>query len=46
MMLSIQVMISETDRLDKIVKASNNYKSFSKISDGMDGSVKFEMSTA
>lgn len=34
------------DRLDKIVKASNNYKSFSKISDGMDGSVKFVMSTA
>ena len=34
------------DRLDKIVKASNNYKSFSKISDGMEGSVKFVMSTA
>lgn len=34
------------DRLDKIVKASNNYKSFSKISDDMDGSVKFVMSTS
>ena len=39
-MLLTQVMISETDL------TSNNYKSFSKISDGMEGSVKFVMSTA
>lgn len=33
------------DRLSKITKASSAYKSFSGISDGMDGSVKFVMST-
>ncbi|MDE6615410.1 MAG: hypothetical protein K2K35_02505, partial [Lachnospiraceae bacterium] len=33
-------------RLEKIINASSKYKSFSGIPEGMDGSVKFIMSTA
>ena len=33
-------------RLKKIVNASSGYKSFSGIPEGMDGSVKFIMSTS